>query len=69
MVSDKKVKELRQIILEDYGLEISQGQAFDVAKQLTELFEVLIFGKEESDGRTLEQDTNSSRTKTCETSD
>lgn len=46
MSSAKKVNELRQIILEDYGLELSRDQAFNVARQLTELFEVLIYGKE-----------------------
>jgi hypothetical protein len=46
MSSAKKVNELRQIILEDYGLELSSGQAFEVASQLTGLFEVLIYGKE-----------------------
>lgn len=61
MVKDSKAKELRQIILEDYGLEISQGQALEVASQLTELFEILIYGKEANDGETPKQNTASQR--------
>lgn len=66
MVSDRKVNELRQIILEDYGLDISQDQAFGVAKQLTELFEVLIYGKEENYDETPEQDRDQKRAPSCE---
>jgi hypothetical protein len=66
MISDKKVRELRQIILEDYGLELSSDQSFEVAKQLTELFEVLIYGKEESSGETPKQDRDQKRTPSCE---
>lgn len=46
MSREKLIAELRQIILEDYGLTMSGEQAFLIGKQLTDVFEKLIFGEE-----------------------
>lgn len=45
-MNKKLTNELRQIVLEDYGLSLTKEQAFLMAQQLTDLFENLLFGEE-----------------------
>ncbi|MEI6267091.1 MAG: hypothetical protein WCP14_04365 [bacterium] len=45
-LSKDLVVELRQIVLEDYGLSLTEEQAFLMANQLTDLFENLLYGEE-----------------------
>lgn len=45
-MNEKLTDELRQIVLEDYGLSLTKEQAFLMADQLTDLFESLLYGEE-----------------------
>ena len=55
MSSKELRKELQTIIEEDYGIKLTDDQVFIVSAQLTDLFETLIYGKEEqTNGETSE---------------
>ena len=40
--------ELEEIVRTDYGITLSKGELFDMARTLTSFYEVLIYGKEVS---------------------
>jgi len=41
MISDAKIEELRQIITEDYGRDLTHEQAADIANTLVRYFDLL----------------------------
>ena len=70
MVSKERINQLHQIILEDYGIGLTDEQSFRVATELVELFDTLIYGKEvEKDGKTNDQDTTESRDNSAQVGD
>lgn len=41
MINDKQIKQLQEIVQEDFGIVIPEKEAFEIGQNLVELFNIL----------------------------